>query len=216
MIIISSRKEFIMTHADLSQDLAFVRQVAEEGRNAPYIGGPELVGFGGVTALAFAGHWAIGTFGIVPWAFIGLWVSYGIVMGLMGRTLRARARAQALPGAGAISNRVDGLVWSAVTYALAATVIGTLIQAALIKDPIVVNWIVPASLALYGVALLTTGRFCGLRTLVIAALLAFLASIGLTILVNDANLYLYGALAVVISMVVPGALLSARPSKPNL
>jgi hypothetical protein len=201
-----------MTRADLEDNLAYVRDVAEAGRKAPYIGGIDLIVFGGLTAAAFAGHWAIGAQS-APMAFYPfLWMGYGALMGLAGGYTTKRAKR--LPGAGAIGNRVDAVVWTGVTFAILAIVLGILGRAYLSSDPTLVNWTLPAAFSLYGVALFTTGRMADLKLLVAAAFLAFLSAAITALLVDHKDLYLIGSALVALMMVLPGLVMLAREPKP--
>jgi hypothetical protein len=201
-----------MTRADLEDDLAYIRDVAEAGRKAPYIGGIDLTVFGGLTAAAFAGHWAIGALGAPSALFPFMWMGYGALMGLAGGFTSKRA--QRLPGAGAVGNRVDAVVWSGVTYAILAMVLGILARAFLSNDPKMVNWILPAAFSLYGVALFTTGRMADQKLLTAAAFLAFLAAAATALLVDHQDVYLVASGLIVLVMVLPGLVMLSREPKP--
>lgn len=201
-----------MTRADLEDNLAYVREVAEAGRKAPYIGGIDLTVFGGLTAAAFASHWAIGAMGAPPVLYPILWMGYGALMGLAGGYTTKRAKR--LPGAGAIGNRVDGVVWNGVLFAILAMVVGILGRAYLSGDPKIVNWMLASSFCLYGVALYTTGRMADQKLLTAAAFLSFVSAAVTALLVDHRHVYLVGAALVGLVMVLPGLVLLAREPKP--
>ncbi|MFZ4070538.1 MAG: hypothetical protein ACOYJ6_10600 [Caulobacterales bacterium] len=201
-----------MSRADLEDNLAYVREVAEAGRNAPFIGGIDLAVFGALTAAAFAGHWAIGVLGASPALYPFMWMGYGALMGLAGGYTTKRAKR--LPGAGAIGNRVDAVVWNGVTFAILAMALGILGRAFLSGDPKMVNWILPAAFSLYGVALFTTGRMADQKLLTAAAFLAFLSAAITALLVDHKDVYLVGASLVALVMAAPGVVMLAREPKP--
>jgi hypothetical protein len=201
-----------MSRADIEDDLAYVRQVAEAGQNAPYIGGIDLAVFGGLTATAFTGHWAIGALGLPVYGYPLMWMGYGFCMFIAGQFTRKRS--ERLPGNGAIGNRVDVAVWTGVTFAILAVVAGILGRATLSGDPNMVNWILPATFSLYGVALFTVGRIAAQALLSGAAIIAFLAATVTALMVDHRDVYLIGAGLVVVTIVLPGLVMLAREPKP--
>lgn len=200
-----------MTQSELNKDLAFLRTVAEAGRDAPYIGGREMVGYGGLTALAFLGHWSIEAFEMSRWAYPILWIGYGGVMGIMGSVMRGKAATT--PGAGAYVNRVDSAVWASVSIAIVVFVLGTLAHMVAAKDPKVVNWILPVAFSLYGAALYTSGKIGNVLLLLVAAFLSFASAFGAALLVDDPNIYLYASIAIIVAIVLPGMMLASNKPK---
>lgn len=100
-----------MTRQSAQDDLAYIRSIAEEGRNVPLIGGVSFVLWGvliGVAAfIAF-----LMEIGVVPY-FNATWLwSIAIATGwissiVIGRNLSSR------PGATSLSNKVVGAAWAA-------------------------------------------------------------------------------------------------------
>lgn len=200
-----------MSRSDLLQDLDYVRTLAEEGRTAPLIGGAHLVALGGLTALAYVGHWAIGAFGAPTFSYPALWVGYGVAMAIAGGILEKRADAK--PGASAIGNRADRAVWTASTIALIAWVVGCVLNAQLRGDMALVDWIAPGAFMAYGMALMTTSLIAKDAVLRVAGVLAMLIGAGLIVLVGQPVLYLAAAAGVVICTVAPGVIQMAREPK---
>ncbi len=48
-----------MTRDEMLADLAYARTLAEEGRNAPLLGGAYLLFWGALNSIAFFAHWAV-------------------------------------------------------------------------------------------------------------------------------------------------------------
>ncbi|HIK63551.1 MAG TPA: hypothetical protein EYG02_00805, partial [Henriciella marina] len=75
-----------------SDDLAYVRSLAEAGANAPLLGGRFLVWWGGLVTAAYIGHYLIitGMLGVGLDALGIMWTGF-IVLGLGGYFLLAKA-----------------------------------------------------------------------------------------------------------------------------
>lgn len=143
-----------MTREELLQDLAYARTLAEEGRHAPLLGGPHLVFWGVLNALAFTAHWAI-LEGLLPHgegaAFGILWLSYGVVAATGMFFLQRRAREK--PGIASVGGRAERAMWTGAAIALSAVVVGSIARMVLTQDPTAPNAIFGAAFALYGAVL---------------------------------------------------------------
>jgi hypothetical protein len=146
-----------MTRDEMLADLAYARTLAEEGRNAPLLGGSYLVFWGVLNAIAFAAQFGIFQ-GFVPlldgMSFGLLWLGYGAVA-VVGMTL-LRMRTRTKPGLTAIGTRAERALWSGAAIAVMAVVIGSIVRMIITNDPTAPNAILAAAFALYGAALFGT------------------------------------------------------------
>ena len=107
-----------MSQTPLADDLAYVRQMAEEGASAPSLGGRFSLWWALLAAIALMTHWATLT-GNVPIAMgqIGfIWIIFA-VLGVLGNFVLA-ATLRGKPGGSAPGNRVQNAIWPVTTAGL--------------------------------------------------------------------------------------------------
>lgn len=193
-----------MTRDEMLADLSYARALAEEGRHAPLLGGRYFVLFGALLSITYLAHWAVltGAVDAPRWMLGAIWAGFGLCAGIAGAMVGARLRS--LPGATSLDNRIERAVWSAVTLATAAVVVGSLVGGALARDPHMPNAIMPAVFGFYGIALLTTATLTEKPWLRWFAYAAFGVS-GLVWLFVQADwIYLVGAAAALLVLLAPG------------
>jgi hypothetical protein len=143
-----------MTREELLQDVAYARAIAEEGRQAPLLGGPHLIFWGALNAAAFLAHWA-GlngyTAALGSLVFAAIWFCYGVVA-MVGMSI-LRLRTLAKPGKTSIGAKAEQAVWAGAGIALLAIVIGAIGRMMLTQDPTAPNNIMGAGFAVYAAAL---------------------------------------------------------------
>ena len=200
-----------MTQDDARADLDYLKTLAENGAEAPPVGGRFAVWWGGLAALVLATHWTIvtGRVGLGYDALPVLWLGFLIIGGLgslvLGRTLRGK------PGLGSPSNRHADAVWSAMGVStgvfffaiMAAVVAGRL-------DPVFFNLMLPVALLGYAIAWMSSAfmaRSWG-YALPAAAALAGMAACLFTL--ADPAVYLIASLTVLLSAALPGAVMMLR------
>jgi len=197
-----------MTREEIVEDVAYVRNLAEQGRDAPLIGGGFLVLFGSLLAVCYAAQWALLTdaFGHAPaLAYPLLWIVYGVAAGVGGVTLARRV--VKLPGASAIVNRVDRTVWRGASLGIGVVILGTIVRATMQQDPMAPNAIMAAAFTLFGVAQGATAVISGKAWLRSVSLLSFAVSVVLWIFINEPWAYLLAAGASICVLLVPGVVL---------
>lgn len=200
-----------MTRDELLADVAYVRTVAEEGRNTPLLGGAYLVFWGALNAIAFGAQFGI-LQGLLPLmdglSFGLLWVGYGAVA-VIGMTL-LRMRTRTKPGLSAIGTRAERALWSGAAIAVLAVVIGSIARMFISNDPSAPNAILAAAFALYGAALFGTAslsehtwlRGFGWLSVAVAANCAMFA--------DQAWVYVIAAVGSILGLVWPGIILLKR------
>ena len=99
-----------MTDANAQEDLAFVRAMAEEGRNVPLVGGSSFMLWGGLIGSAAMLSW-FNDIGIYNMPFSNLWLWTGaIIIGWVASIALARATGPT-PGASTFGNKTAGAAW---------------------------------------------------------------------------------------------------------
>lgn len=200
---------------DLAGEVAYVRALAEEGRNAPLVGGVTYVVWGlavGLAALvAFAdGVGVITLSGPLTWApwFAAFAAGWGFSLWL-GR------RADRKPGSRTVGNRTAMSAWFAVGLFITgffATLflVHDRFAAAGVPPYFLFSLMFPVAFGLYGVAFFasaTAARLDWLRWFAVAAWLFSFASL---FLLDSAWQMLVAAIGIFICAVIPGLVLMRR------
>lgn len=193
-------------------DIAYVRAVAHEGRNAPILAGPVLVAaaviFGGATLI----QWGMeaGLVGGGDWAPMALWIGVGVVFAGCMIWLVGRMKRQ--PGFNTSRNRAVGSAWRAVGFGIFATWAG-LVAMSIRTD----NWIwmaaMPTIVAVaYGSAWLVGAAMTGARWMSWIAFLSYAGAVALGWFAGGAELYLVFAAVLVAVALIPGLILMRQES----
>lgn len=160
-----------MQDTTLKDDLAYVRDLAEAGQQAPLLGGRFLVFWGGLTTIAYFLHFAIASdlFGWPEVAYAWVWGGFMIAgligQALLGYTIRNK------PGSQSVGNRSEAAVWMAGGFALFAY-FGALIAKSLMNGAPAPGFetSLPIVFAVYGTALMTSGMMGKVRALTYAGI----------------------------------------------
>ncbi len=193
--------------ASPQQDLARLRAIAEEGRNAPLLGGWHMILWGVAIALALLINWAVieqflrwpGQAIAITWFAIVLAAWAGSV--LLGRSQASRG------GAATVGNRVERAVWVTAGAFLAVLATALFVRAALRGDPSGWAWFAvmqPVTFGVYAVALNASavagnskaGRPFVLLSLVLAAVTA--------LLIGEPEQYLVASAGVALVLIAHG------------
>jgi hypothetical protein len=141
-------------------------------------------------------------------------LSFGII-GVLGMVVLRRT-SSAKPGASSFGNLVQREVWSMLGIAISIYAIGALTAIYLGRFGYeLVDTIMTVALLLYGVAFAVTGKAAQIGWFRIVSVLAFvLAAISL-LLLGTPELYLFGALAVLLVGFLPGLVLMLGEPAPS-
>ncbi|KAF0175925.1 MAG: hypothetical protein IV086_01425 [Hyphomonadaceae bacterium] len=203
-----------MSPREIAEDLDYVRTLAEEGRQAPLLGGSFLMFWGLLNAIAWALQWGLVNKLLTPnpgWHFAALWISYGVAAGIGSSMLGARVRA--LPGRSSLGNRVEGAVWAGAGIGTGAVVVGAIGHMMLGGGSTAPDVIVPAAYALYGCALMVTSIVSKEKWLGWFAGASFAAAAILGLFLSEHWFYLAGAVGSLTTLLTPGiVLLRKEPS----
>src|SRR5689334_15315891 len=109
-----------MTHdTDTSAaDIAWMRRLAEEGRDAPLLNGPVMVAAAIIFGAANLVQWAIqsGALVVAPMMQLWVWLAAGAVFAVALSALIRRARRK--PGYGSHGNKAVGAAWSGLGFGI--------------------------------------------------------------------------------------------------
>ena len=196
-----------------SEDLAYVRHLAESGARAPLIGGRFMAWWGLLVTIGWtAQHLAInGVIGDGRMIFGIIWFSFGIV-GTLGQFALVRSM-PAKAGEGSAGNRASRTVWGAGALAIVSMVVGLAVLARSGIGYQVFDWTVPVGFAVYACALIVTGSLAGERIVTVAGYGA-VAMVGLfAALILHPDRYLLAAAGGAVTVMLPGVLLLVREPK---
>lgn len=205
-----------MSHQSLTDDLSYLRDMAEAGQNAPLLGGRFLAWWGGLTTLAYVGHYAIteGLMGLQPIAFAWMWSAYAI-LGFGGYKLLRVTFPTSKPGAASTGNKVSGLVWTGAGITLLAFFSGAILRSVAdgqASEAFV--WSVPLVLGVYGLSQLTSGVIAGNKVLTMAGWGAIASVAAAVFFIGSNALWLLGAVVAFFTVFLPGVmLLRGEPSE---
>jgi hypothetical protein len=198
-----------VTREEMLQDLAYARTLAEEGRQAPLVGGAYLVLFGVLLTLAYGAHFLALSAEPVTQQFIGfIWMGFGVCAGIGCVLLRGRTKA--LPGGASVGNRADRVIWQGVAIAILVVVIGTILRSAFLGDFANTDAIMAAGFGLYGVALYATASLSGHSWLSAFAWLAWAISGPLWFYMGQPWAYLIAAAGAILVLLIPGLIMMRR------
>ncbi|MGB3625048.1 MAG: hypothetical protein WA989_04450 [Henriciella sp.] len=193
----------------MTDDLSYLRDLAESGQNAPLLGGRFLAWWGGLAAIAYVCHYVIasGTLGFGPEAYMWLWTAFG-VLGFGGFKIMQMTFPSSKPGASSAGNKISATVWMAGGMVLFSFFAGVIIRSIMQgQASIGFLWSVPFVLGVYGMCQLTAGLLGKSRILMLAGWGA-IASSGVAALFAGSNLiWLVGAVVAAATVFLPGILL---------
>jgi hypothetical protein len=180
-------------------DIAFIRDLAEQGRNTAPLNGPFLIAAAVIFGVANLGQWALATgqFDVSPWAALWLWVGAAIVFGLSLAVLIRRQDRK--PGANTLVNKAIGAVW------LAFTGIGFK------TGDWAMMWAMPSLVfAAYGSAWFVAGEMTGRSWMKAIALMSFAGAAALGLFIGDPAIYLVFTIMLLLVALIPGIVLTRQ------
>jgi hypothetical protein len=196
------------TAQSMRDDIAFVRALAEEGRDGPLLGGSILFATGLIYAGASVADWLAVTrlpaAAATPW-MAGIWGGALVVQALMVATMTYRLRRRV--GLIGRSNRVFAMVWNGVGLAIVACLASFLLTARLDHIEGVFAGFPAVVLAIYGVGWTVTATASRQRWMWVVALLCYAFAIAVGGFVGSRTLLLVFALALLLLLAAPGAIL---------
>lgn len=185
-------------------DIAFMRALAEDGREGPMVGGSILVLFGVVYAGAsLLTSYAIGT-GLArqPLFFPIVW--FGATALAMAVLLAMKLRQPRKVGA----TRAAGLAWAAAAWTICAIIASLMLIGLRTGDWNIMEAMAPVVLAIYGGAWFIAGQVSSQKWLNLVAFGAFIiAGVNAWFVTDPTNMFLVYAASLIALLVAPGVVL---------
>lgn len=205
-----------MTHDPIRtvhEDIAYMRGLAQEGRNTPLLCGSVLVAAAAIFGPAVLGQWAMqtGILTLSPWAPLWLWVGAGVIFTAVLMILIRRMDIK--PGAGSPVNRAVGAAWSAVGLGIFAMWLAFMAIGLTSGDWAIMRAMPIVVFAAYGAAWMVAGAMARARWMSWVAVIAYAGAVLLGVFAESAWSYpLFAALMVAVALVPGLALLRQEPS----
>lgn len=197
----------------IRDDIAFMRALAEEGRQAPLLGGGILVAAGLIFGLASLLQWAImvDVLRLSGWASLIIWLTSGAIFGVAATYIIRRANGR--PGAQAVVNRATGSAWSAVGFTIFVIWLALAVIGYRTRDAAVMNIFPLIILALYGAAWSIAASMTRKGWMRLTSLGCFAGAVGLGFLADSPHMLLAYAACLGAFAILPGlALIRQEPS----
>ncbi len=204
--------------ADLASDLAYVRALAEEGRDAPLIGGNYYLLWGGLMgAAALLSYFAVtDVLNVGRQGLFGLWIAAGLIGWAVSVGLGRRTGAK--PGAMTLGNRTAGAVWFSIgvfmtLFWIALMIIHDNFTAQGVAPYFLFSMMFPVGFGLYGVAFYATAVAARLDWLKGFAVLSWAFSVASLFFSGSDYQFLVGAAGSFTCAALPGVLLMRQEPK---
>ncbi|MCG9915289.1 MAG: hypothetical protein MH112_02875 [Phenylobacterium sp.] len=201
-----------MTQPSLSDDLAYIRAVAESGRNAPLLGGRFLAWWGGLLGPAYLIHYGLASdrLPLGDMAYLYMWGGF-MLIGTAGFFALVRKVSPETPGQASVGAQVEASVWKIAGFVLGAYFV-TLFLKAFTGGNAIAGF--EHSLALvfsaYAIALFTSGAVVGNRVLKTAGYGALVMIALSAWFAGTAEIWAVAALGVFLTVFLPGVVLMLR------
>ncbi len=199
----------------LAGEVAYVKALAEEGRNAPLVGGVLYVIWGVLMTLAALGTYASAT-GAIALPFVGgLWFWVAAFVAGWAFSFIIGARSALKPGALTVGNKTARAAWIAVgvfmsVFWIAAMVFQGRLAAAGFEPRFLYGLMFPLAFGVYGIAFLATSVAARLDWMRGFAVASWMFSIAALYFAGDARQFLVGAAGSLLCAALPGVLLMRR------
>jgi len=194
----------IMTQEQMREDIAWMKQLADEGRGAPLTGGSISIWWGLISFIMLLVHWGSVTEKLpIPIEAIGIgWILYAI-LGSIG-TFFLKKRLKNAPGASAIGNQAASAAWMMVLVGIFTFWLGCGLAVYFAH----VSWwifnaILPVSFLCYGIAYGVTAKLAKNPASGFASAVSFALALALMPFLQSPTLYLIAAFAILVVTVVP-------------
>ncbi len=200
---------------DIASELAYVRSLAEEGRNAPLIGGRYYLIWGGLIGLTALFSYMNGV-GAIDLGFMGgfaPWIAAGLIGWVLSFTVGRRTCEK--PGALTIGNQTASSVWFAVgifmtLFWIALIVAHDNFTSIGVPEYFLFSLMFPVAFGIYGVAFFATATAARLGWLRYFSYLSWGFCVLALFLLDSPHQLLVGALGSFVCAALPGVLLMRR------
>ena len=211
----------------LTDDLAFVRSLAEEGQSLPLRGGRFFVLWGVFVAVSALIHWAVVIrlllvpYWIIPVTWFGLGMIAGVCSSVLARQLKKSKTVSS------IGNQVEQSVWQVAGLFFAIFAVGLFMISVLRIGPGATVWpqaggafslFPPVGFGVYAIAIAASARAARQPQLNIVVAASFFFLLVTLVLAGSASQLLVNALGAVMVLIIPGLIQIRNEQKtgPNI
>lgn len=197
----------------IRDDIAFMRALAEEGRQAPLLGGSMLVSAGGIFGTAALLQWAIlaKILRVPSAALLVVWIIAFALHIIMINVLKQGMNAK--PGAGSSGNRAMRNAWMGVGWGCFVIFFALGVASWKTRDINLINFSPSIVLSLYGAAWSVAAAMSRATWLKFVAVASFVGAVMMAVLMGSTWIWLAYAAALYLLAMVPGlVLLRQEPS----
>ncbi len=191
----------------IQDDIAYLRGLAHEGRQAPLLAGPILVTAGVIFGSTSLIQWAIqsGVLRLNPWSQLWIWVVAGAVFAIALTVLIGRIKTK--PGVRSAGNKAVGAAWQAVGYGIFVTWLALVAMALKTGNGSWMAVMPTAVLVAYGSAWMIAAAMTRTRWMSMTALAAYVGAVAVAWFVGSPLIYLAYAAVLFAVALVPGLIL---------
>ncbi len=188
-------------------DIAYMKALAQEGRQAPLLAGPIMVAAAIVFGLASIGQWALasGLVELSPWAPLWLWVAAAIIFTLDLIFLLNRMKAK--PGYSSVGNQAVGAAWTGVGLGIFVTWLALMVIGFKTGDWFLMNLMPTIVVVAYGSAWMVAAFMSRARWMMGVALTSYAGAVVLAWFAGDQTIYLVHAVLLLLVAFIPGVIL---------
>lgn len=188
----------------VQNDIAYLKQLANEGRDAPVLVGPVLVAASIIFGIPSLFQWGVmaGVLTVNPWVILAVWIAAGLIftaaLVVIIRKMDAKGSAET------IRNRTIGAAWSACGYSIFAGWLALMAYGFSTGSWAPMGLMPTLVMIAYGSAWLIAGLIVDRRWMVGVGLLSYAGAIALAWFANTHMVFgVYIALLLAVAL-VPG------------
>jgi hypothetical protein len=199
----------------LAGEVAYVKALAEEGRNAPLVGGVLYVIWGVAMGIAALATYASAA-GMIALPFVGgLWFWVAALITGWAASFILGSKSLTKPGALTVGNKTARAAWIAVgvfmsVFWIAAMLFQARLSAAGFEPRFLFGLMFPVAFGLYGIAFLATAVAARLDWMRGFAIASWVFSVAALYFIGDARQFLVGAAGSLLCAALPGVLMMRR------
>jgi hypothetical protein len=194
----------------MSDDIAYLRDLAEAGASTPLLSGMALIVIGALFGLTSLAHWALFAFAEPEdWMILALWLSVAAFSA--GFTfIWVRTRMLKKPGIGSPTNRAVGWTWNSTGWVINILLAATLILSWRLDSSLPFTVFPSVIAAVYGGAWLVTRRLSGQDWMQWPTFGSFGFALLLSLLITTPYLWLAFSAAFFLNVMIPGIVMVRR------
>ncbi len=193
-----------MTKEQILDDLKYAREIAQEGRHAPLLGGRIGLMWGCllVPTLLIVGLTLMGKLGLSSNAIGAVWMVFGITGGILTAVLSRSIKKR--PGATSIGNQVEQASWGATTLLLFGVSLSVVFAVLVQGKPFWLYDIVMAiAFGTYAVNYFILIKITRDKTLYLPMFISFGLMVFTIVFLGEPFVYLVAAVGIIFTAIIP-------------